>query len=1385
MRENLRKSGIDIIGEVPWGTHFCQFYQTREDLIEILVPYFKAGLENNEFCVWITSHPLEVEEAKEALRKAVPDIDVYLEKGQIEIIPYTHRYLKEGIFDPDIVVTSWVEKINQVLAKGYDGLRAAGDSRWLEKEGWNGFVDYENKVDAIIDKYHVICLCPYHLDMCSTAGIIDVVSNHQFALIKMEGKWERIENSGRKRAEKEAIQAAKNWKSTFDAVPDLIAIIDDKYRVVRTNKAMAARLGLTPEECAGLTCYRVIHGTENPPSFCPNGQLLKDRAEHTIEICEDLLGGYFSVSTSSLHNSEGKLIGNVCVARDVNERKQEEHRILRYNHILEGINRIFSNVVQAKTEEEMGNACLSVALEVTGSQFGFINEMGADGLLHDIAKSELGWEQCFMYDKTGHCRPPGVFAVHGLYGSVINNEKGFFTNNPPSHPDGIGIPDGHPPITSFLGVPLVQEGKTIGLIAVANREGGYSSEQQEDLEAITPAMVQALQRKKAEQKRKQAEKALLASEERYRSLYENSLDGIFLTKPDGTILCANPQACQMLGMTEEEITRVGREGTLVKDEKLAAALEERRLTGRMRAELKHRRKDGSTFVCDTTSKLFVDSDGTLSSSLIIRDISERKKTEEALQASEEKFRQIVETANEGIWLIDSNERTTFVNRKMSEMLGYGIEEILEQSPRKFISPEFHEKFTNRLREHIWRIKQHAVDYRFTRKDGSELWCILSSSPLFDDHGKYAGSLSMVTDITERKKAEEALKKARENLEEKVRERTSELEMAYESLKASETGLAEAQKMAHIGNWEWDIATDKAYWSEEMYRIFKRDPQKLAPPINEYLSYIHPDDLDYYCKVNDYTTNIRTSGLDFRIVLANGEERTLHIKSDFIYNDENFPIRIKGIVQDITERKKTEEKMQILANAVESSSDAIITVSLEGIITSWNKAAEQVYGYLVEEVLGKDASILAPPHLRDETKKLTETVIQGEKVHQYETLRLRKDGALINVSITLSPVFDITGRLVAISGIVRDVTERIRSEEALRESEARMRLFYESDMLGVCYYNVDGSITDANDKFLEIVGYTREDLQAEKVNWNKMTPPEYRSLDEQIIAELKNTGLKGPKEKEYIRKDGSRVPVIVGAATFDKACNGGTAFVLDITENKKTEETLANIGITRKKEIHHRIKNNLQVISSLLDLQADKFDNPKVIEAFRESQNRVISMALIHEELYKGEGTDTLDFCEYIKELTENLFRTYRLNSKNIHLKMDLEKNALFNMDIAVPLGIIVNELVSNSLKHAFSGRDRGEIRIELRREENREHKKEGNKFTSFILTVSDNGIGIPENLGIQDLDTLGMQLITALVDQLDGKLELKRNNGTEFNIRFKVTEENNQISDPALQRLIN
>jgi len=196
-----RKTEIDVIGDVPWGTHLCLFYHTKQDLIDILVPYFKAGLENNEFCMWVTSEPLLVEEAKKSLKRVVENLDDYIEKGQIEILDYSQWYTKSGRFDADEVLQGWVEKEAQALERGFDGLCLTGNTFWLGEEDWEAFTDYEAAIDGVIGEYQMTAICTYSLDRCGASEVIDVVSNHEFALVKREGKWDIIESAERKRAE--------------------------------------------------------------------------------------------------------------------------------------------------------------------------------------------------------------------------------------------------------------------------------------------------------------------------------------------------------------------------------------------------------------------------------------------------------------------------------------------------------------------------------------------------------------------------------------------------------------------------------------------------------------------------------------------------------------------------------------------------------------------------------------------------------------------------------------------------------------------------------------------------------------------------------------------------------------------------------------------------------------------------------------------------------------------------------------------------------------------------------------------------------------------------------------------------------------------------------
>ena len=371
-------------------------------------------------------------------------------------------------------------------------------------------------------------------------------------------------------------------------------------------------------------------------------------------------------------------------------------------------------------------------------------------------------------------------------------------------------------------------------------------------------------------------------------------------------------------------------------------------------------------------------------------------------------------------------------------------------------------------------------------------------------------------------------------------------------------------------------------------------------------------------------------------------------------------------------------------------------------------------------------------------------------------------------------------------LAKSLKERDLLVEALSESEEKYRNIVETANEGICLINIGAIVTYANRKAAEMLGYTLEEMIGRSA-WDLISE-ECKPLTK-LNMEKRYQGVNESYELKLKRKDGSPIWVNMSARanlSSDGKFMGSLSMFTDITMRKEAEDALANIENARQKEIHHRIKNNLQVISSLLDLQTEQFKGRKnikdseVLDAFRESQDRVIAMALIHEELHKGGENNSLNFSQYIEKLADNLFLTYRLGNAGTSLDTDVEKDIFFDIDTSVPLGIITNELVSNSIKYAFVDRDKGEIRIGLHREENGEYKSNGCKSANYVLIISDNGVGIPEDIKIEELESLGLQLVTSLVDQLDGKLELKRDNGTEFTIKFTVTEKSEQASAPAL-----
>ncbi|HIH75379.1 MAG TPA: PAS domain S-box protein, partial [Methanosarcina sp.] len=651
-------------------------------------------------------------------------------------------------------------------------------------------------------------------------------------------------------------------------------------------------------------------------------------------------------------------------------------------------------------------------------------------------------------------------------------------------------------------------------------------------------------------------------------------------------------------------------------------------------------------------------------------------------------------------------------------------------------------------------EMQSIDYRIIRADGEERAVHMQAEVIYNEDSIPILAKGIIQDITERRRVEEALRRSDIYNRSLIEASLDPLVTIGPDGKITDVNAATERITGYsrnelIGTNSSNYFTDPEEALEMYQQVFIKG------------------------EIRDYPLEIRHRRGRIIPVLSNAS----------VYRDENGEvIGVFAAAHDITERKKAEEKIQMLANVVESSDDAIITKSLDGTITSWNRGAEQIYGYSAEEVIGKNISILEPDDLKGETKKLAEKIEQGEKIHHSETLRLRKGGIIINISITLSPVLNASGELVAVSTIARDITERRKAEEALRLSNIYNRSLIEASLDPLVTIGPDGKIMDVNAATELVTGYTRDELIGTDFSDYFTEPGEASKGYQQVFVqgEVRDYPL------EIQHKDGQVTPVLYNASVYRDETGkviGVFAAARVITERKRAEKMLKQkiVELARKREIHHRIKNNLQVISSLLALQAEKFGNKEyvrnseLIEAFRESQDRVASIALIHEELHEGGETDTLNFSPYIERLIENLFHIYRFGNAEISLKTDMEENVFFDMDTAVPLGIIVNELVSNSLKHAFSGRKKGEIRIKLYRQEtppekrsNYGSRKKDRKNTELTLIVSDNGIGIPETIDIKNADTLGLQLVSILVDQLDGELELKRDNGTAFIIRINV-----------------
>jgi len=325
-----RDSGSKILGALPWGAHICQFYETRQDLLDILVPYFAAGLKNNEFCLWVTAAPLGVAEAERALAEAVPDLAAYKKRGQIEILPYSQWYTGRGRFDINDALEKCVRKEEWALANGYAGLRVTGNALWLDDKNWRAFLDYERAIDGVIGKHRVLAVCAYPVNKCSLPDLIEVLDTHEFALARDQGFWRKVAG-GRRRAEAALRESEAKYRVFFEQVHDpilLLEIVPHGAPVIRDVNDMALRtFGYSREELLGKPVSMLNEDEKAVRAIAAKGRGRKGFGFVVRHKRKD--GSVFTAEASGRELMIGGKLMAITVERDISERLKAEEALAR------------------------------------------------------------------------------------------------------------------------------------------------------------------------------------------------------------------------------------------------------------------------------------------------------------------------------------------------------------------------------------------------------------------------------------------------------------------------------------------------------------------------------------------------------------------------------------------------------------------------------------------------------------------------------------------------------------------------------------------------------------------------------------------------------------------------------------------------------------------------------------------------------------------------------------------------------------------------------------------------------------------------------------------------------------------------------------------------
>ncbi|PKL70882.1 MAG: hypothetical protein CVV30_05960 [Methanomicrobiales archaeon HGW-Methanomicrobiales-1] len=759
------------------------------------------------------------------------------------------------------------------------------------------------------------------------------------------------------------------------------------------------------------------------------------------------------------------------------------------------------------------------------------------------------------------------------------------------------------------------------------------------------------------------------------------------------------------------------------------------------------------------------------------DITERKQGEMALRESEERFRMLLQNANDGIFVFELSPKGPgkflIVNDQMCRLSGYTPDELTHMTVTDIDVPEQFEKvpgIMKRLMENGYAVFETDLLTKDRKRIPVEV-----STRVFDLQGKQT-FLSMVRDITERKRAEDQLKE-------------------------SETFLNEVGEIALVGGWQLDIRTNDLLFTKETYRIHEVPEDTIINLSQAILFFDIPGRSTLEAALQRCTEE--GEPFDLELPFTNAKEKKLWTRTiGRAVRIDGKVVKLEGTFQDITERKNAEEMLKKSRIYLAEAMDLAHLVNWEfdvasGIFT-FNDRFYALYGTTAEREGGYQMTVeaYAREFVHPDESDLVASEVQKainspdpNYTTKIEHRIIRRDGEIRNIIVQFAITKDEQGRTIKTHGANQDITERKTAEnelkllyreleervkdrtselqktnEALKESSERVQLLLNSTAEAIYGVDMQGLCTLCNTAFLRILGYERK----EQVIGRKMHDLIHHTHPDGTPCPISDCRIfnafllgKGTHADNDIfwRADGTSFPVEYWSFPMRRDDNiiGVVVTFIDITERKHLEEQ--NLKSLKEKEmllkeIHHRVKNNMQVISSLLFMQERLVKDVKVREILRESQNRIRSLALVHEELYRSANLDEIDYSAYLHKIVRQLSESYNVDPTAIQTQIFSEK-VFLDINKAVPCSLILNELMSNAIKHAFPSGRKGIITIDF-------------KFESgtYTLIFSDDGIGLAENITFEWTESLGMQLIAGLVKQLNGTIVSDRKAGTKYTITF-------------------